>query len=123
MKKLLKLFGIIALAAVIGLTMTACGGGDDGGGGPTKFEGSWRHLNPQAQNTTITFTGNSFTYTGPNPKNGTFTFNDSNITLSASDGSRWVSPYQFGEDNNGPFLRLDLGTGFWGGWYGNFYKQ
>ena len=31
MKKFFRLFGIIALAAVIGLTMTSCGDGDDGG--------------------------------------------------------------------------------------------
>ena len=31
MKNALKLFGIIALAALIGLSMTACGGGGDGG--------------------------------------------------------------------------------------------
>ena len=33
MKNALKLFGIIALAALIGLSMTACGGDGDGGGG------------------------------------------------------------------------------------------
>jgi len=35
MKNLLKLIGIIALAAVIGFSMTACGGGDDGDNGGT----------------------------------------------------------------------------------------
>ena len=38
MKNVLKLIGIIAIVAVIGLSMTACGGGDDGtdgGGGNT----------------------------------------------------------------------------------------
>ena len=33
MKKTLKLFGIIALVAVIGFSMAACGGDDDNGGG------------------------------------------------------------------------------------------
>jgi len=32
MKNRIKLFGIIALVAIIGFSMTACGGGDDGGG-------------------------------------------------------------------------------------------
>jgi hypothetical protein len=35
MKKFVKLFVIIALAAVIGFSMAACGGDDDGGPGPT----------------------------------------------------------------------------------------
>ena len=33
MKNFIKLFGIIALVAVIGFSMAACGGDDDGGGG------------------------------------------------------------------------------------------
>jgi hypothetical protein len=33
MKNAIKLFGIIALVAVIGFSMAACGGDDDGGGG------------------------------------------------------------------------------------------
>ncbi|MCL1867420.1 MAG: putative Ig domain-containing protein [Paludibacter sp.] len=32
MKNVLKMFGIIALVAVIGFSITSCGGGDDGGG-------------------------------------------------------------------------------------------
>ena len=32
MKNVFKLFGIIALAAIIGFSMAACGGDDDGGG-------------------------------------------------------------------------------------------
>jgi len=33
MKNIVKLFGIIALVAIIGFSMAACGGDDDGGGG------------------------------------------------------------------------------------------
>jgi len=44
MKNFFKLFGIIALAAVIGFSMAACGGDDDdddGGGGGPSFDGTW----------------------------------------------------------------------------------
>jgi hypothetical protein len=39
MKNTFKLFGIIALIAVVGFSMAACGGDDDGGADP--FEGTW----------------------------------------------------------------------------------
>jgi hypothetical protein len=34
MKNVFKLFGVIALAAIIGFSMAACGGDDDGDGSP-----------------------------------------------------------------------------------------
>jgi hypothetical protein len=39
MKKLFKLLGLIAFVAVIGLSITACGGG--GGNVPTDLQGDW----------------------------------------------------------------------------------
>jgi hypothetical protein len=45
MKNFFKLMGIIAFAAVIGVSMAACGGDDDdgggGGGGSNSFVGTW----------------------------------------------------------------------------------
>jgi len=49
MKNVFKVFGIIALAAIVGFSMTACGGGGDGGdggGGGTAFatfSGTWKN--------------------------------------------------------------------------------
>jgi hypothetical protein len=49
MKNFLKLFGIIALAAVIGFSIAACdtgggsGDGGGGGGGEAKYEVSWKN--------------------------------------------------------------------------------
>jgi len=44
MKNLLKLFGIIALVAIIGFSMTACGGDDDSGGGDPALNGTWESI-------------------------------------------------------------------------------
>jgi len=43
MKNVLKAFGVIALAAIIGFSMAACGGDDDGDGGDKRDElkGIW----------------------------------------------------------------------------------
>jgi hypothetical protein len=56
MKKLIKLFGIIAIVAVIGFSMFACGGDDGGGNG-----------NGNGSETSIGITG-SFSYEGSNAK-------------------------------------------------------
>jgi len=44
MKKALKVFGFIALVAVIGFSMVACGG-DDGGSGNDAIKGTWMNPN------------------------------------------------------------------------------
>jgi hypothetical protein len=41
MKNVFKVFGIIALVAVIGFSFAACGGDDDGGGGNNNVWGEW----------------------------------------------------------------------------------
>ena len=48
MKNYLKLFGIIAIVAVIGFSMTSCDNDDDGGNGiPVELVGMWAK-SPQA---------------------------------------------------------------------------
>ena len=47
MKNFFKLFGIIAIVAVIGFSMTACDDGSDSGGGGNPLLGTW--YNPQYQ--------------------------------------------------------------------------
>jgi len=51
MKNFAKFLGIIALVAVIGFSMTACGGDDNGGGGNISWAGTW-----QKEGSTSTFT-------------------------------------------------------------------
>ena len=62
MKKAIKLFGIIALVAVIGFTIIACnkggGGGSSGGGG--KLSGAYKF---DDFDMSYTFTGNKVTIT------------------------------------------------------------
>jgi hypothetical protein len=61
MKNFSKLFGIIALIAVIGFSMAACGSDDDGGGGGGgSISGTWGDGSSHEQ--TITFTGSNYTF-------------------------------------------------------------
>ena len=87
MKNALRLFGLIAIVALIGFSFAACGGD---GGTKTKFEGSWYDRDPN--NPTVNylffkFTGNEFLYQNYEggqiyqSKPGTFTFTDSQITF------------------------------------------
>jgi hypothetical protein len=100
-----RIAGIIALMAIIGFSMAACGGGDDNGsktkddgsGSKTKFEGRW--LNEVAINEygfndfSFTFTGNNFTFKSAGRENntykGTFTFTDTAITFTPTTGETW----------------------------------
>jgi len=60
MKQTIKLFGIIALVAVIGFSMAACGGGDDTGGDPN---GGNVYTQPKQTPTTYDFNiGGTGTY-------------------------------------------------------------
>ena len=75
MKNAIKWFGIIALVAVIGFSMTACGDDDDGGGGGGSKTASGKvtssglgevsfllnHLAPTGSNVEITFNSQTFT--------------------------------------------------------------
>jgi len=88
---------------------------------PTKFEGTWKHPNRQAENATISFSGNSFSYTwNTGSKNGRIIFDNKNITLIADDGWKWTTPYSITKTA----LNLTKGddSGRWW-WYGSFNKQ
>jgi len=104
MKNRIKLFGVIALVAVIGFSMAACGGGDSGGndnggdnsGGKTKFEGRWLNLvaiDVGFTDFSFTFTGNNFVFRSAgrenNTYNGSFTFTDTTITFIPVSGQTW----------------------------------
>ena len=57
MKNVYKLLGIIALAAVIGISMTACGGDDDLV--PAELRGTWKGTGSLSA-VTVTITGTTF---------------------------------------------------------------
>jgi hypothetical protein len=86
---------------------------------PTKFEGSWGHLNPSAENAAVIFSGNSFIKKWNSGSiNGLFTFDRNTITFLTADGKEWIVPYKL----QGIELWLtNTGDGFH--WYGKFYKN
>jgi len=77
MKNIVKLFGIIALVAVIGFSMAACGGDDDGdgGGGDKRDElvGAW-----EKEGSLNGLYHEYIEYSGRNEDFGVFHFKDSN---------------------------------------------
>ena len=100
MKNAIKLFGIIALVAVIGFSMTACGGDDDDGGGgggggktPTTADlvGTWEYSNAIGDFSSFTFSGtNSVKFGGywggfSGTETGTYTLNEAAGTITFSD--------------------------------------
>jgi predicted small secreted protein len=126
MKRTFKVLGIIALLAIIGFSMAACG--TTGGGEPTKFEGRW--VNEYA--ISIGYTDSSFTFTGNNfirrsvnqqgsaTRSGTFTFTDTAITFTPKAGENWTKFTQ-GYTLAGNTLRLAQVSEGLG--YGEFIKQ
>ncbi|MCL2721694.1 MAG: lipocalin family protein [Treponema sp.] len=90
MKNTVKIAGIIALIAMIGLTV-ACGGGGGGGGklsGTFEYEGSTR-----------TFAGDKVTFQRDDYKSeGTFTVSGDELTITASDGD--VTVFKFSLSGN-----------------------
>jgi len=88
MKNIFKLIGIIALVAVIGFSMFACGGDDSGGGtGDGGDDGSGGTGDGGGAGTNITIKGN-FAYEGNNAK---FYANQVSSSSSASVGLRSVA--------------------------------
>ena len=104
MKKILKVFGIIAIIVVIGFSTVACGG-DSGGGEETPpisaFAGTWNASNgrsifisdnwfsyrvitdkPYEGNFSVSGSNITFTPDGSNAKNGKYTLSGDTLTLS-----------------------------------------
>ena len=89
MKNVFKLFGIIALVAVIGFSMAACDN-DNGGGNSNPLIGTWSYFDQGQIVESITLTATTYewkdvsygglatyekgTYTGVTGNNGTLTF-------------------------------------------------
>jgi len=118
---------IIALIAVIGFSMLACGGGSDNDV-KTKFEGRWLNLaaiNEYGFNDfSFTFTGSNFVFKSVGPQNftrkGTFTFSDSIITFTPDNGETW-STFTQGYTLTGNILNLKNSNGVFA--QGDFTKQ
>jgi hypothetical protein len=77
MKNLFKLFGIIALVAIIGFSMAACDEDDDSDGGSSSFVGTWTgtmggdYMKLVCTDTTWTTAGSDFgTYSGNYTRSG-----------------------------------------------------
>jgi hypothetical protein len=93
MKKVFKSIGMIALIAVIGLSVVACKQEVD------EFEGTWT-ANVDIGNgvtiiQTIIFAGNTFTVlmNGENFSKGTFTFTDTTVSVTPThewDETQWI---------------------------------
>jgi len=97
MKNVLKAFGLIALVAIIGLSMAACD--DDGGGGPPgSGPGS---SNPGASNPGNTGSGGTFTLTSiPSEFIGKW------AVLVGITGEGISSPAEGSADGNGKMVRI-----------------
>jgi len=82
MKNVFKLIGIIAIVAVIGFSMAACGGGDDEGDTDPALNGTWI-----IGNQVWKFTNGSFitTISGNNVMRGYYTTNNNIITIIVTD--------------------------------------
>jgi len=79
MKNLFKVFGIIALVAIIGFSFIACSDGGDGGGGSTDpLNGTWK----AGDGVSITLTNGSFVTTenNKNGMRGTYTTSARNVS-------------------------------------------
>lgn len=97
MKNLFKLFGVIALAAVIGFSFSACdtggggGGGNTGGtggsgGGSNPFVGTWTG-NFGGERVSVVITNTNWTATVPSEGtlNGTYTYSGNTATFKQGD--------------------------------------
>jgi len=91
MKNLFKIFGIIALVAVIGFSVTGCPADDDGGGS-NPFIGTWRSPDGGGYYVLV-FTESSFTITSPtgNVERGIYTWlsGETSTEMLLNDGRRF----------------------------------
>jgi hypothetical protein len=96
MKNMVKLFGIIAVAAVIGLSMAGCSDSSEGASGTT-ITGTW--INVPEKNIELTLNNGRFEFSGG--YNGTYTLKVNtkmgyDITLKSTDGSSIKGEAQVG---------------------------
>jgi len=92
MKNTIKVFGIIALVAVIGfsfaaLSLTGCSSEDDGNGngdGSNPFIGTWKDAD-----LTVTCTATTWKATGPGTWSGTYTPNGNSADFIETNGSNF----------------------------------
>jgi len=84
MKNTIKVFGIIALVAVIGFSMSACGddGGNNGGNGSNPFIGTW---SPYGSRRTIAILDDSSWIRDPTYMSGTYTRNGNSATFTGTE--------------------------------------
>ena len=86
MKTLFRLLGIIAFAAIIGFSMTACGGDDDPPPDPKDLvQGTWKYTWASGTNwDQVAFTGNNYVIANDEDDplySGTFTITSNTITF------------------------------------------
>ena len=120
MKNSIKLFGVIAMVAIIGFSMAACDNGTTGGGGgkvPTELKGKWLGVDGSDDNflffnadgwaldhsafpTTITYkvtsvSGNTVNWNHAqygDPSSGSFKYSITSDVLTISDKSGTLNP-------------------------------
>jgi len=130
MKSMIKHLWIIVVAAVIGLSMTACGGGSTALT-YADFQGKWVHSgvanDPDYDDYSFEFTGDQLQFLdiGANGKlyralHGTFTFTNTEITFIAPPGTwtGWTQRYTLSKNQ----LKLEDGTSPYG-IAGTFIRQ
>jgi len=119
MKNTFKIFGIIALFAVIGFSMLACSSDDDSASGPKSFDGTW----VMSGNTKLGYTYNGTSVTQFNDDlgltwSGTFTYTNTTITMTFPE--HVIMMYYTLTDTYLELKRINS-TDTW--WYGRFNKK
>jgi len=127
MKNIFKLLGIIALAAVIGFSMTSCDDGSDkGGSGPSALHATWEKIYT-SKTYSITFKADgTFTSQGT-MYDGDYSYRveKNKVYISAGDGTTGINfPLSISADGN--TLTISSAMGFWQmdpAWYDGDYTK
>jgi hypothetical protein len=105
MKNLFRLFGIIALVAVIGFSMVACDDGDDDS---NPFIGTWKSSNGYV----MVFAASTFTIASANNGNvessGSYTWSGNSASMTVSSGVNSGQRFNVTISDDG--MRLTFGT-------------
>jgi hypothetical protein len=131
MKNLFKLFGIIALVAVIGFSMVACGGDDDNGGGgggggvtvPAWAQGTWHSAPPSApagRYKAAEITSTQFRmFTINNSTNPAMTFNCTDVTGTIVTFAGSGQTYKVRQTTDPDVIEYEssVQVGVWGSYY------